>query len=43
MTKTIMTKRFNFAQSIGCDAVEPDNTGASEVRFSCTPAVFIKR
>jgi hypothetical protein len=30
--KDIMTKRFDYAQSIGCDGIEPDNQGANSVR-----------
>jgi len=29
--KTIMMKRFTFAQKAGCDGVEPDNVGAYQV------------
>ena len=27
----IMSKRFDFAKQIGCDGIEPDNTGAHSV------------
>ena len=29
--KTIMRKRFDYAKKIGCDGIEPDNTGAYQV------------
>lgn len=31
MVKTIMSKRLDYAQKIGCDGVDPDNVGADEV------------
>lgn len=31
--KAIMVKRFDYAQSIGCDDVEPDNQGAYAVSY----------
>ena len=30
-TREIMAKRFDYAKKIGCDGVDPDNTGAHEV------------
>lgn len=33
-TREIMGKRFDYAKSIGCDGVDPDNTGAHEVTLA---------
>lgn len=30
-TREIMAKRFDYAKKIGCDGIDPDNTGAHEV------------
>jgi Glycoside-hydrolase family GH114 len=30
-TRAIMAKRFDYAKRIGCDGVDPDNTGAHDV------------
>mmetsp|Transcript_10122 Transcript_10122/g.30303 ORF Transcript_10122/g.30303 Transcript_10122/m.30303 type:complete len:321 (+) Transcript_10122:164-1126(+) len=41
--KTIMTKRLNYAKTIGCDGVEPDNVGAytEDTGFPISKAVSL--